>query len=91
MTGEIVKYIVYVLAIFMTLDQLQFASSIVNTAFLFVIGGLAVAFALAFGLGGREFAKKQLDRLDNKMQEEAKQIPGTASKTEVEKEIDSFE
>lgn len=91
MTGEIVKYIIYIMAIFMTLDQLQFASSIVNTAFLFVIGGLAVAFALAFGLGGRDFAKKQLDRFDHKIQEETNKAPHTAPKTPMEKELDSFE
>lgn len=91
LTGEIVKYIVYVMAVFMTLDQLQFASSIVNTAFLFVIGGLAVAFALAFGLGGRDFAKHQLDRFDRKIQEEANKVPGTANKTEAEKKMDPFQ
>ncbi|MDE1548080.1 mechanosensitive ion channel [Jeotgalibaca caeni] len=87
MTGEVVKYLLYILAIFMTLDQLQFASSIVNTAFLFIIGGLAVAFALAFGLGGREFAKRQLDKFDRKIEEESNKV-GTGDKTETEKAID---
>lgn len=85
MLGEVVKYILYVLAVFMTLDQLQFASTIVNTAFLFIIGGLAVAFALAFGLGGREFAKHQLQKLDRKIdQETAKPI----EKADKEEKID---
>lgn len=79
--GEIVKYILYVLAVFMTLDQLQFASMIVNTAFLFIMGGLAVAFALAFGLGGREFAKLQLQKLDNKIEEETANPDIIAQKT----------
>ncbi|UJF16220.1 mechanosensitive ion channel [Jeotgalibaca sp. MA1X17-3] len=88
MVGAVVKYLIYVMAIFMTLDQLQFASTIVNTAFLFIIGGLAVAFALAFGLGGREFAKKQLNKLDHKINEESTSMGGSAQKTEAEKKMD---
>lgn len=64
LSGKLAKYIIIVFAIFMTLEQLRFASSIVNIAFLLVLGALSVAFALAFGIGGRDFAKKQLDKLD---------------------------
>jgi hypothetical protein len=38
------------------------ADSIVNLAFGLTLGAVAVAFALAFGLGGREAAAKLLDR-----------------------------
>lgn len=69
--GRIVQYIILAFALFMVLDQLQFASTIVNTAFMFIIGGLSVAFALAFGLGGRDFASKQLEKLDDKVDKEA--------------------
>ncbi|MCW5837009.1 MAG: hypothetical protein KIS78_31735 [Labilithrix sp.] len=41
---------------FMALRELQIAPEIVNAAFMFTIGALAVAGALAFGLGGREVA-----------------------------------
>lgn len=85
--GEVVKYVLYVLAVFMTLDQLQFASMIVNTAFLFIMGGLAVAFALAFGLGGREFAKTQLQKLDNKIEEETINPDITTQETEIEEKL----
>ena len=70
LAGMLVKYILIIFSIFMALDQLNFASAIVQAAFICIIGGLAVAFALSFGLGGREFAKKQLSRLDNKIDEE---------------------
>lgn len=69
--GRIVQYVILAFALFMVLDQLRFASTIVNTAFMFIIGGLSVAFALAFGLGGRDFASKQLEKLDDKVDEEA--------------------
>ncbi|CZQ96205.1 Hypothetical protein Tpal_1971 [Trichococcus palustris] len=91
MMGETVKYLLYILTVFMTLDQLKFASTIVTTAFLFIIGGLAVAFALAFGLGGKEFAKHQLQKLDHKIDEETANPSGDAEKTEAEEKLYPFE
>lgn len=66
--GKIVKIGIYTLAGFMILSQLEIASTIVNMAFIVTLAALAVAFALAFGLGGKDFAKKTLDRVDNKME-----------------------
>ena len=66
-SANIVKYIIILFAVFMTLDQLGFASSIVNIAFLLILGSLAVAFAIAFGIGGRDFAKRQLIKFENKL------------------------
>ncbi len=63
-----------ILAVFMAFDQLNIATSIVNTAFMFIIGGASIAFALAFGLGGRDFARNQLDKLDDKLNEESEEI-----------------
>ncbi|KAA9302085.1 mechanosensitive ion channel [Aerococcus sanguinicola] len=65
--ANLVQYGLVILAIFMALDQLEFAASIVNIGFMLVVGGASVAFALAFGLGGRDFARKQLERLDQKI------------------------
>lgn len=70
-TGAIIQYVIMAFSLFMVLDQLNFASTIVNTGFMFIIGGLSVAFALAFGLGGRRFAEKQLQKLDDKVDKEA--------------------
>ena len=69
-TAAIAKYIIIIFAVFMTLEQIRFASTIVNIAFLLVLGGLSVAFALSFGLGGREFAKRQLDKFERKAEKE---------------------
>ncbi|WP_208590137.1 mechanosensitive ion channel [Gracilibacillus suaedae] len=70
LSASIVKYIVIVFAVFMTLDQLQFATSIVNLAFVLILGGLMVAFAISFGIGGRDFARNQLAKLNAKMNNE---------------------
>ncbi|ANU22303.1 mechanosensitive ion channel [Planococcus donghaensis] len=68
--GAVVKYVIIIIAVFMTLDQLNFATNIVNLAFLFIIAGLAVAFAISFGIGGRDFAKRQLEKFETKMEKE---------------------
>ena len=75
-TAAIAKYIIIIFAVFMTLEQIKFASTIVNIAFLLVLGGLSVAFALAFGLGGRGFADRQLKKFEKKVEEEnKKEVP----------------
>ncbi|HFI0126862.1 TPA: mechanosensitive ion channel [Streptococcus suis] len=66
----IVRYLMIVFAVFMALDQLKFAQHIVQSTFTIVLGALAVAFALAFGLGGREFAARQLEKLEKKINKE---------------------
>jgi uncharacterized oligopeptide transporter (OPT) family protein len=47
---------VILLAIFMALQQLGIATDIVTTAFAILFGAIALAMALAFGLGNRELA-----------------------------------
>jgi small-conductance mechanosensitive channel len=61
------KYSIFAVTGFMALDQLGVAHSIVNAAFILLLGGLALAFGLSFGLGGKEFAAKYLRKLDNKL------------------------
>lgn len=66
----IVRYLMIVFAVFMALDQLKFAQHIVQSTFTIILGALAVAFALAFGLGGREFAARQLEKFEKKINKE---------------------
>ena len=68
--GAIAKYTIFVITVFMALDQLGVAHSIVNAAFILILGGLALAFGLAFGLGGKDFAAKYLGKLDDKLDKE---------------------
>ncbi|MED4534337.1 mechanosensitive ion channel [Metabacillus fastidiosus] len=70
--ASIAKYAIFTITIFMALDQVGVAHSIVNAAFILILGGLALAFGLAFGLGGKDFAAKYLRRLDNKLDENNK-------------------
>ena len=47
---------VILLAVFMALQELGIATDIVTTAFAILFGAIALAMALAFGLGNRELA-----------------------------------
>jgi len=64
--GKLVKIVIFIVAGFMILSQLGIATKIVETTFIFVVGAMAIACALAFGLGGKDYAKKLLEKLDNK-------------------------
>ncbi len=59
------KAAIITIAVFMALNQLGIATSIVNSAFIITLGAVAVAFAVAFGFGGREFAAGVLQKLAN--------------------------
>src|SRR5699024_6133736 len=63
------KYAIIVLAVFMSLTQLGIAKTILISAFFITLSVLALAFGLAFGLGGRDFASKNLSKLDNTIDE----------------------
>ena len=48
------------------LSTLNLNGRIVEIAFALLLGAICVAAALAFGLGGREFAAKKLEEWDKK-------------------------
>ncbi len=52
--------LILAIVVFMALNQLRIAPAIVTTTYIALIGMLAVAGALAFGLGGRELAGDML-------------------------------
>jgi len=59
--GTVAPALVMVIALFMILDQLRIAESIVVIAFACTMGALALGLALAFGLGGRGVAERMLE------------------------------
>jgi hypothetical protein len=60
--GNFVKLTVFMLAATMALEQLGIGKDTVIIAFAIIFGGIVFAFALAFGLGGRDAAKEFLDK-----------------------------
>ena len=65
LAGKIIKYATMLIVTFMGLETMQLGDAIVNTAFEYSLGAAAVAGgiggAIAFGLGGREWAGKKLN------------------------------
>ncbi len=52
------------------LRQMGIANEIIELAFGIVLGAVAVAFAVAFGLGGRDAAARQVERWQSRMSDE---------------------
>lgn len=61
--GPIVRFAILGIFLAFALHTMGIAESIVNLAFGLTLGAIAVAFALSFGLGGREAAGKQMDHV----------------------------
>lgn len=60
--GNVVRWSIVGFASLIALEQLQIAPTLITILFAAVMGGLALAFGLSFGLGGREQASRLLSR-----------------------------
>lgn len=60
--AAIARWSIIGFSMLIALEQLDIAPALLNVLFTAVVGGLALAFALAFGLGGREPAQRLLSR-----------------------------
>ena len=69
--GNLVRVLIMGLVVAMGLRAMGIADSIVNLAFGLTLGAVAVAFALAFGLGGRQPAERLLSDLIDKAKNDA--------------------
>jgi hypothetical protein len=59
------EYAVQVFTLFIALEQLQIGSGLITVAFAIAFGGVVLALALAFGLGGREWAAQRIKDWSN--------------------------
>jgi len=64
--GSLARYTVLFIFLGLGLSTMGIAQNVVNLIFGLTIGAVAVAFALSFGLGGREAAGKKMDQFLNK-------------------------
>lgn len=71
-TALLLKTLIIILGIFITLYQLGIATTLVNSAFIIILGAVAVAFAIAFGVGGKEFASHMLNRVEKRIDAKGK-------------------
>jgi hypothetical protein len=58
--GKLAQYAIMVFVILIALDQIQVGGDIVRESFLVILAGIVFAFALAFGLGGKEWAAERI-------------------------------
>ncbi len=60
--GRLAQYAIVTFVVLIALDQVNIGGDIVRQSFLIVLAGLVFALALAFGLGGRDWAAEILER-----------------------------
>jgi hypothetical protein len=60
--GRLARYLIMTFVVMIALSQIEVGGDIVQKTFLIILGGLMLALALAFGLGGKNWAAALLER-----------------------------
>jgi hypothetical protein len=60
--GKLAQYAILAFVVLIALDQVNVGGDIVRQTFLIVLAGVVFALALAFGLGGKDWAAEMLER-----------------------------
>ena len=60
--GRFAQYAILAFVVVVAVDELDIAGTLLRTAFLIVLGGVVLAVALAFGLGGKDWAAARLEQ-----------------------------
>jgi hypothetical protein len=62
MLGKIARYLIMAFVLMIALSQVEVGGDILQRTFLIILAGVVLALALAFGLGGRDWAAALLER-----------------------------
>jgi Conserved TM helix len=73
--GNIARYLIMAFVVMIALSQVEVGGDIVQRTFLIILGGLVLALALAFGLGGKDWAAAMLERWWPRQRNEDRRIP----------------
>ena len=60
--GRLARYAIVTFVVLIALDQVNVGGDIIRQSFLILLAGIVLALALAFGLGGRVWAARMLER-----------------------------
>ena len=74
--GKVAQYAIMVFVTLIALDQIQVGGDIVRQSFLVILAGIVFSLALAFGLGGKNWAAERIEQWwpsDKKVADEADQ------------------
>lgn len=63
----VAKIAIYVFVAFVCFNQLGVAIDIVEKTFILIVAAVCIAFAIAFGVGGKTFAANTLEKLEKKL------------------------
>ena len=80
--AKIASIAIWAFAIVIAVNQIGIAATLVNTLFMGVVGAVAVAFALAFGLGGRETAAEVVRKWYDQAQAAAPKVEAAADRAQ---------
>lgn len=61
--GTIAKYAIILFVVSLSLTQLNIGDELVTNAFLLLFGSVCLALGLAFGLGGKDWAAKMIEKM----------------------------
>lgn len=59
--GKLAQYAIMVFVVLIALDQIQVGGDIVRESFLVILAGIVFALALAFGIGGKDWAAERIE------------------------------
>ena len=59
--GKLAQYAVLAFVVLIALDQIKVGGDIIRESFLILLGGVVFAIALAFGLGGKDWAAERIE------------------------------
>lgn len=60
--GRLAQYAITAFVVLIALDQINVGGAIVRQSFLIILGGIVLALALAFGIGGQHWAAEMIER-----------------------------
>ncbi len=80
--GRIAEMAVIAFAVLIAIDQIGIAADLLNILFMGVVGALALAFGLAFGLGGRDVAARITESWYEGTQSAAEKVRAAAESDE---------
>jgi hypothetical protein len=75
------RVVIIVYAVFAALTQLRIAVELTAPTFLIVLGAVALAAALAFGIGGREVARDLVEKAYNRGQDVTENVADSAGRS----------
>lgn len=91
LAGIMINGTIMTVGVLAALSQLGIATNFLLPLFLIVIGALGLALAISFGLGGRDFARGRLAKLETKLDEQEpkmKEVSEKLREAEMKKKID---